>query len=373
MPPAARGTTPLDRREIRRIKATARVLSRLPSGSPPSALFDALRPCIPISAGLFSIIRPGAPDALISHAVGLPQDVFESWLSTAPEQLAQTLAPVVRSPVGGLWRDSDTIVGEQREQLDVLRKLDTAGLGEGAGYKILERPSPSQGVEHFMLALIMERGDPLPPRSEALLAALNPALHAAVLRLGLLIVAREPILAQIVEEQSLGYICVSARGAVLEANRRAHHLVLRYRDAGRIQGGLRAVADFAERAQEAVVGRRAWYLTATGPASLLEVNAHRLAKETHALPEDVIILVLKEILTLTPASAEPPALARLTPRQREIAYLLARTGLSYKQIADRLALSNATARKHGENLHRALGVHSRAELGALLKSWDRQV
>ena len=67
------------------------------------------------------------------------------------------------------------------------------------------------------------------------------------------------------------------------------------------------------------------------------------------------------------------SMSRLTPRQREIAYLLARTGLSYKQIADRLALSEGTARKHGENLHRALGVHSRAELAAVLKSWDRQV
>lgn len=368
MPTAVDARTPLDPGEIRRVKATARVLSRLPSSAHPSALFDALRPCLPISAGLFSIIRPTAPDALVSHAVGLPQDVFESWLSTAPEQLARTLAPVIASPAGGLWRDSETIVGEHREQLDVLRKLDGAGLGEGAGYKILQRPSPWQGVEHFMLALIMERGDPIPPRSEALLAALNPALHAAVLRLGLLIVAREPILAQIVEEQALGYICVSTRGPVLEANRRAHHLVLRYRDAGRIQGQHRAVADFAERAREAVAGRRAWYLRAESPASLLEVNAHRLAKETHALPEDVILLVLKEIVAPPPVVEAPPALRLLTPRQREIAYLLARTGYSYKQIADRLSLSEATMRKHGENIHRTLGVHSRAELAALLKS-----
>jgi DNA-binding CsgD family transcriptional regulator len=368
MPSNVDGRTPLDAGEIRRIKTAARVLSRLPSSSHPSALFEALRPCVPISAAVFTILRPSAPEALVSHAVGLPQDVFESWLSTPPAQLARTLAPVIASPAGGLWRDSETIVGEHREQLDVLREMDTAGLGEGAGYKILQRPSPFQGVENFMLALIMERGDPIPPRSEALLAALNPALHQAVLRLGLLIVAREPILAQIVEEQSLGYICVSTRGSVLEANRRAHHLVLRYHEAGQIPGGRRAIADFAERAQVAVARRRAWYLQADDPAALLEVNAHRLSRETHALPEDVILLVLKEIIAPHRVAHSPPALGKLTPRQREIAYLLARTGYSYKQIADRLSVSEATARKHGENVHRALGVHSRAELAALLKS-----
>jgi DNA-binding CsgD family transcriptional regulator len=358
---------PLSPPEIRRLKATSRVLDRLSSSAHPSALFDAIRRCVPLSAGLFSIIRPSAPDAFVTHAVGLPQDVFESWLSTSPEQLARTLAPVIASPAGGLWRDSETIVGEQREQLAVLRKLDDAGLGEGAGYKVLQRPLPGQDDEHFMIALIMERGDPIPERSEALLGALNPAIRAAVLRLGLLIVAREPILAQIVEEQSLGYICVSLRGAVLEANRRAHHLVLRYRDAGGIHGQQRVIADFAQRAREAVAGRRSWYLGATNPASLLEVNAHRLAKETHALPEDVILLVLKEIIAPPAVAESPPALRLLTPRQREIAFLLARTGYSYKQIADRLGLSEATARKHGENVHRTLRVHSRAELAALLK------
>jgi DNA-binding CsgD family transcriptional regulator len=365
---AAPGTTPLDPGEIRRIEAIASVLDLLPSSAHPSALFDAIRPCVPLAAGLFCIIRPTAPDALVSHAVGLPQDVFESWMSTSPEQLARTLAPVISSEAGGLWRDSETITGAQREQLEVLRKLDDAGLGEGAGYKVLERPLPGQGVEHYMLALLMDRGVPVPPRSRALLAALNPSIRAAALRLGLLIVAREPILAQIVEEQSLGYICVSTRGAVLEANRRAHHLILRYREQSGVIGHLRAIADFAERAREAVAGQRTWYLHGSHPASLLEVNAHRLAKETHALPEDVVLLVMKEIvLPPAPPARVPPAFHHLTPREQEIALLLARTGGSYKQIAADLGISDATARKHGENVHRVLRVHSRAELAALFK------
>lgn len=364
---AAHATSLLDPLEIRRVEATSRALALLPASAHPSALFDAIRPCVPFAAGLFCVIRPSAVDALVSHAVGLPQDVFESWLGTSPEQLAQALEPVVTSAAGALWRDSETLTGEQREQLEVLRKLDTAGLGEGAGYKVLERPIPWQGVEHVMMAVLMERGEAVPLRSQALLAALNPAIHAASLRLRLLIVAREPILAQIIEEQSLGYICVSRRGGVLEANRRAHHLVQRYREASGIQGRLRAMADFAERAREGTRGRRTWYLAASHPTSLLQVNAHWLAKETHALPEDVVLLMMNEIIAPEAAVEIPPALRRLTSRQREIALLLARTGRSYKQIADQLSISEATARKHGENVHRALGVHSRAELTELLR------
>ncbi|HRI68857.1 MAG TPA: LuxR C-terminal-related transcriptional regulator [Polyangium sp.] len=52
----------------------------------------------------------------------------------------------------------------------------------------------------------------------------------------------------------------------------------------------------------------------------------------------------------------------LTPRQAEIARLLSETGLSMKEIAGRLDLSDGTIRKHVENIYRRLGVHSRAEL-----------
>lgn len=56
------------------------------------------------------------------------------------------------------------------------------------------------------------------------------------------------------------------------------------------------------------------------------------------------------------------ALTQLTIRQREIASLLSETGLSYKQVASKLAISEGTMRKHVENVYRRIGVHSRAEL-----------
>ncbi|WP_373372193.1 response regulator transcription factor [Sorangium atrum] len=70
------------------------------------------------------------------------------------------------------------------------------------------------------------------------------------------------------------------------------------------------------------------------------------------------------------ASQHAPAERRtspvLTPRQRDVAALLVGTGLSYKQIAARLELSEGTVRTHTERIYRALGVHSRPELTVAL-------
>jgi DNA-binding NarL/FixJ family response regulator len=75
----------------------------------------------------------------------------------------------------------------------------------------------------------------------------------------------------------------------------------------------------------------------------------------------------------------PPSLERpgdpasettaLTPRQRDVAVLLVRTGLSYKQIAAQLDVREGTVRTHVESVYRALDVHSRAELTIALWNW----
>jgi DNA-binding NarL/FixJ family response regulator len=62
------------------------------------------------------------------------------------------------------------------------------------------------------------------------------------------------------------------------------------------------------------------------------------------------------------AQQHDASLSQLTSRQREIAGLLSRTGLSYKEVASKLSISEGTMRKHVENVYRRVGVHSRAEL-----------
>ncbi|MFT3773931.1 MAG: LuxR C-terminal-related transcriptional regulator [Minicystis sp.] len=359
----------LDTREARLVEDAARTLSRVTARAPASSIFDAIRPCIPpLEGGMLSILRPGSRDPQVSHAVRLPQGLFEVWMSTPPELLQPTIAPLLVSADGSLLRDSETIRGPLRERLEPIRKKDAVGLGEGAGYKVMARAVPWQREEQFMLALIMARGAPVPPRAEALLRALNPAIRAAVLRTGLPLVAQTSILAQVLEEQSIGYLCVGREGRLIEANRRAVDLVLRYRERAGVSGRHR-VAEFARRAQERARPGRPWYVEAGPPPALLEVNLHRLAKETHALREDITLVMMNELLAPLPIHPSP-ALSRLSPRQREIAVLIGRSADSYKQVAARLDLTEATVRKHVENIYRLLRVHSRAELSLLLKSMD---
>ncbi|APR84036.1 Hypothetical protein A7982_09385 [Minicystis rosea] len=359
----------LDAREVELVEATARALDAVPAQAPAAALFDALRPCVPpLEGGTFSILRPGSRDPVVSYGVRLPPGLFETWISTPPEVLAPAVAPVLQSADGGLLLDSQSITGELRERFEPIRTMHAAGLGEGAGYKVLARKTPWSGVEHFMLAMIMARGDPVPPRAGVLLGVLNASIRDAVLRAGLPLVARDSILAQLVEEQSIGYLCLSRDRRLLEANRRAIELILRYAARAGVSGR-QMVADFAGRALDRAPAGKAWYLAGHAPPSLLQVNRHRLAKETHALREDVTLVVLTE-LDAPPAPSGPPVLARLTPRQQEIALLVAHTSLSYKEAADRLGLEARTVHKHMENIHRILGVRSRAELSVLLKPVD---
>jgi non-specific serine/threonine protein kinase len=57
------------------------------------------------------------------------------------------------------------------------------------------------------------------------------------------------------------------------------------------------------------------------------------------------------------------ALARLTPREREVAALIAQ-GLTSRDIAAHLVISERTADVHADNLRTKLGLHSRAEIAA---------
>ena len=358
------GAAPLDAGEARRVRAAARALDLLPAGADASSIFDVLARCVPVQAGLFSFIRPASPEALVSQAVRLEPFVHESWLRTPPELLEETLAPLVSSPVGSLLRDSQTLRGERRERLEVLALLDTAGLGEGAGYKALERTTPWYGTELVMLALLMERKTPVPARSEALLAALNPAIQRAILRIGLPLLAHEPILPQLMAEQSVGYLCLSSTGGLVAANVRALRLVDRYADAASVVGRRGAVAAFAARALEQVEKQRPWQLAGDEPTSILQVDAHQLAKERHALSEDILLVQMREVPPPPLSARAARARAVLTKTQLEVAMLFAATGASDGELARRLGMRQGTVRKHMEAIRERLGVISRGAIAS---------
>jgi len=356
------GARQLDSREARQVEGASLALAKLPARAPIADVFEALRLCVPFAAGLFGVLRPSAPDAMVASPVGLPLPVFESWLGTPPDQLALTLAPILRSEAGGMWRDSETITHPLREELDVLRKLEAANLGEGVGYKVMERTSPGHGVEHFMLALIMERSAAVPPRAKAMLAALNSSISDAILRIRLPFLQSDSIRAQMDAERSTGYVWMSRDGNMIAANNRAHELVTRFRDTLRIPGGRGVVTGFAALARGLAGRSRTWRHEGDGPPSLLQVRSHALAKETHDLHEDMHLVALEEIPLPKSRADELIEQVKLTPTQKKIAHLLAHTQLSAKQIAAKLSRSTRTVEGHANCVYGKLGVEGRQEL-----------
>jgi DNA-binding CsgD family transcriptional regulator len=347
------------------VEDASRALAKVPARAPIADVFEAIRPCVPVAAGLLGILRPGAPASMVTCPMGLDPPVLDSWLAMPEEHRAATLGPIFSSRPGDLWRDSQTVSTPLREKLEVFRKLDAAGLGEGAGYKVDERMSPLHGVEHIMLAMLMERGVLVPPRAADLLAALHPAISAAILRSRLPFLPGQPLYAQIVAKSDAGYVCVSHGGSVIEANSRAHELVTRFRDTLRIPGGRGVVTGFAERAPELASRSRTWRREGDGPRSILQARTIALAKEIYDLHEDIFLVVLEEIDLPESRADEVIGQVELTPTEKKIAYLLAHTPLSSKEIAAKFSSKTRTIETHANRIYRKLrklGARGRQEL-----------
>jgi DNA-binding CsgD family transcriptional regulator len=352
--------------ERARLMAAMRELQRVPAQSSPEAIFDAIARCVPLAGGLIGTLGAQSPTSPVSHVVKLPPAVLEGWASTPREHLERMLAPMVGAGPGELISDSEAIVGRFREELNLLRDLRDAGLGESAGYKVSMRPRASGGIEHRFMTFALERGQMFTESNRSALAVLQPAIHAALERLSVPLIASHSILSQVVDERSMGFMCVSRQGRIVEVNERMHALATRYLAAARAAGGRGALSRFAEQAMVETGGSRTWQLWREDGRALAEVSGHWLAKETHAIGEDLLLIIMREILLEPPPKAPTPPDA-LTIRQWQIARLLVETGLSYKQIADQLDISEGTMRKHAENIYRSVGAHSRAELGLKLR------
>jgi len=120
-------------------------------------------------------------------------------------------------------------------------------------------------------------------------------------------------------------------------------------------------------------GRRLWLtmstLFITAPAAsngfvfhlFHDVREHRQAQELikeFALRASQLLIRNRGD---TPSPQEPPQwLRRLTPRERGVLHLLTQ-GLTAKEIAKRLSISEVTIRNHIQHIREKLGVHSQLE------------
>jgi non-specific serine/threonine protein kinase len=85
-----------------------------------------------------------------------------------------------------------------------------------------------------------------------------------------------------------------------------------------------------------------------------------------ALPLEEAVAAALEAGPAPAPSPSPPAdgaTSLLTPREREVAVLVAQ-GLTNRQVAEQLVVTEKTASNHVQRVLDKLGIHSRAQLAA---------
>ena len=340
------------------VRSATGKLEAIPAGGSPEAVFDALRACAPVAGGLIGAMRPETNGSVISHVVRLPGDVLEAWASTPRPQLQRMMAPLAAATPGELICDQMAITGRFREDLALLRHMESAGLGESAGYKVATGNATAGPPDHRFLTVALDGNESFTPRQREMFRALHPAIHAALARIGLPIIPHEPLFAQFVEERCIGYLCLSESLSVLEFNDLAHEVAQHCLGSARVEPGRGWLARFAEQAVQETSEGHTWRLQRHDNLARVEIEAIPLARHAHPTSQDLIVLTLRE------RRLPPRGLAR---RQLQVANLLTTTDLQYKEIAAEMGIKVSTVGTYVEDVYRAYNVHTRPDLTSLLR------
>jgi DNA-binding NarL/FixJ family response regulator len=110
---------------------------------------------------------------------------------------------------------------------------------------------------------------------------------------------------------------------------------------------------------DAVTAGAAGYLVKSAQLSELLAAVRATAAGQAVFTPGLAGLILGEYRRL--ASSPAPGTPQLTPRESEVLRLVA-TGLTYRQIAERLVLSHRTVQNHVQNTLVKLQLHNKAEL-----------
>jgi DNA-binding CsgD family transcriptional regulator len=355
------GMEALSPRDQKLIEHTRCGLQRVSAQGSPKAIFQALRSCTPIVGGTIGTLGQGGVDAMVSHAVDLPDDVLKGWFDTPRDQMLMMLSPLIVARGGQLISDGQAISEPMREQLDILRVMPKSGLGESAGYMVSDPALRPRRLTFLTFSL--EQGTAFTPRDHAMLALLRTDIHAAIERMRLPLVPSQSITAQVIENRSWGFILVSQRtGRCVEMNLRAREMVGHYSASACVEDGRYVVSSFAMRAVFEMRTKDAWVIRHVKGGSELKVTVHELKAEDHIVGEDLWLVMLEE--TIYPQALGLFAGYGLTPREEEIASMLVESGYSAKDIAEELDTSYNTVRTQIQAIREKLGVSSRAELVA---------
>ena len=358
------GMTALSLEDHKLVLKAHQSLRRVSANGVPQTVFDALRPCTPIVGGLIGTLTPGTVDAMVTHAVGLPEDVLKGWFDTPREQMLMMLSPLIVASGGELISGTQGIPESMRDQLDLWRVMSQSGLGETAGYMVSD-PVRHQRRLTFLTFALDEKAQ-FTPRDHIMLGLLRHDIHAALERVGLPFIPSQSIMAQVMENRRSGFVLVSQETMrCVEMNMRARELVGKYSESARIERGQYLMFSFAMRAVFETRRQDAWILSHHRGEGEIKVTVHELKKEEHAIGQDLWLVMLDE--TQYPAEMGMFAQFALTPREEQIAAFLVETSLFTKEIAARLGTSYDTVRTQIGTIYRKCGVNSRKELLVRLK------
>jgi len=112
---------------------------------------------------------------------------------------------------------------------------------------------------------------------------------------------------------------------------------------------------------DAVKAGASGYLLKSASSTELVDAARRTAAGHAVFTPGLAAMVLGEYRRLAGHGTQEPDAPRLTERETQVLRLVA-TGLSYKQIAERLTLSHRTVQNHVQNTLTKLQLHNRVEL-----------
>lgn len=355
----------------KRIDAATRALQRVPVQGSPEGVLDALARCAPIACGVVGTMGGRESTSIVSHLIRLPSDVSDGWATTPRAHLARMLAPLVPASPGTLISDTESITGQFREELELLQRLRAAGLGEAAGYKVSARPTEAGARAHRFMTFALDDGQTFTREHHHLLAQLQPGIHAALDRLWVPLVASQSILAQIVEEQTIGFMCLSKSRAIVEVNERLHLLVMRFLRAAHVEDGHGALIRFAERALNETMGQRIWCLKHEDGSTQVNISTHHLAKESHVIGEDLQLVMMQEMLLprleknplggVVPLVNQTPrltaALRELDDVEQKIVVAMVTTKVPNKQIAIEMGIGFRAFEKRIQRIADKLSIH----------------
>lgn len=280
---------------------------------------------------------------------------------------------VIEDPVGSLLPNSEPILAEWGHQHPVIAKV---GEGDLRPYKLSDFLTRSElhrleiwqyAYRHIdaedqiafglptagIIGIAFNRGYDFTERDRALLTLLQPHLAQAYLA----ITAKERARAVIdafereLDTRAAAIVLVESSRRIAHASPRAYELLDGWFGKGARNGALpRRIAEWLTASRD----RHAPPITLSDARGNMTV---RVVSGVAESPYELLVIEEKRMLGPTPESLR--ATFGLTKRQSEVLALAAR-GLRDADIGHELAISTATVRKHMENVHTTLGVHSRS-------------